>query len=205
MIGIGTIQWARTTHHGVVAALRSDAGVDDALAVKLVKGGETVAGHCESMVLVMLDVDDDHDEIAFYSKAIDMDEALAETRECVEAALAVVLSLVAFVTVNLANRKAFIEARWERGPTFNRIVVVNHGPSLARSVDVRLLDSKGQQASQRLDSHVLPIPELNAGQDFHLPFMTRMAEDLAAAELSWKDGRLKDQTSRVWLSRREII
>lgn len=138
-----------------------------------------------------------------------------EFASVVIAGVSLLVSAYVLVTQHLTNRRAYLEARWETIQRLNnqgkpdnvsRLVILNHGPALARDVDVRLTNAEGGDPHVRgMAQHALPIPELNADQDFHLPILLSLGSKLSAAELTWKDGRPGRQSSRVWLTRRTLI
>ncbi len=115
------------------------------------------------------------------------------------------------------KRAASLEARLERYADAwpdgrprarHRLVVVNHGPARARDVTVRLVNEHGADYVGTLltDKHLLPVPVLHAGQDFHSEVVVSYGANPArGVVLAWSDGRRKRQTLTVWLSARQII
>lgn len=125
-----------------------------------------------------------------------------------------------------SERKANIEVRYEEAsltPHFSssmrntdidyRIVLVNHGPHEAKRVDLKVFRNDGQPTEavnqvmvasdadhEQVSLTPLPIPALNPGQTYHLPFVTAIGNRPYSAILTWRDGRLRTQERNIWLS-----
>jgi hypothetical protein len=136
--------------------------------------------------------------------------------------LAVAVSVASFalsgwlvVSQRWAKRKAFIEVRLESFPRpakdrpdsrGDRLVLVNHGPAVARRVSARLFTPDGEavHGTFALAKETLPIPVLWPGQDFHMQLRRVAAEELSHAEITWRDHRLGQQSATTYLTDRYV-
>jgi hypothetical protein len=85
--------------------------------------------------------------------------------------------------------------------TDERLVIVNHGPALMRSVNIGLLDENGEQGRSQPLWPSLPIPEIHVGQALYLTLARRLGEQPPhSALLSWRDGRVKVEQRTIWLT-----
>ena len=129
---------------------------------------------------------------------------------------ALAFSIYNYWKLRIRDRRASLEARHEYRlsakssfRTGHRLVIVNHGPSVARNVHVDLdvsdiehgasveTEAHGNAPDKPQDLH--PIPVLHPGQSYyyHLQYIDARAE---RASLTWKDQRLRRQTLDVYLS-----
>jgi hypothetical protein len=107
------------------------------------------------------------------------------------------------------TREAHPEARLEllsyqtkQGWTADeRLVIVNHGPALMRSVNIGLRDENGEQGRSQPLWPPLPIPEIHVGQALYLTLARRLGEQPPrSAVLSWRDGRVRAQRRTFWVT-----
>ena len=86
---------------------------------------------------------------------------------------------------------------------FERLVVTNHGPSIARDVDLRIVE--GEVLAHSFD-HYFPLPLLHPGQDFHFEF-TRATHQWGpqSVELTWRDRRRSSQSTVVHVSPQKLV
>lgn len=95
------------------------------------------------------------------------------------------------------------DAHWVEYRTVTQTVLTNHGPAVARDVQVRLLDAKDGREWQN-SLYGLPaegLPALAPTQSYAMDYAQAFGQQLVV-EVSWKDGRRKRQTSTVTPSRR---
>ena len=138
--------------------------------------------------------------------------------------VALLLSLYNFWEARRARSRAAIGVRWEvyalPGPEartgFERLVVVNHGPSIATNVDLALATFRPNYTPTSepeprpandvlLDKDVYPIPELHPGDEVHAHYASSFAESLWSARLLWDDGRHGRQSKTVRLTMQRVI
>jgi hypothetical protein len=111
------------------------------------------------------------------------------------------------------KREAHPEARLEllsyqteQGWTADeRLVIVNHGPALMRSVNIRLVDEGGEHGRSQSLWPPLPIREIHVGQALHLKLTLGLGDQPPrSAVLSWRDGRARVQQRTFWLTRQRV-
>jgi hypothetical protein len=79
--------------------------------------------------------------------------------------------------------------------------IVNHGPALMRSVNIRLLDENGEHGGSHPLWPPLPIPEIHVAQALHLTLSRSLGDQPPrSAVLSWRDGRASAQQRTFWLT-----
>jgi hypothetical protein len=110
-----------------------------------------------------------------------------------------------FVSDRLVGRHANIEVRIESRERRSahgvvQLVLENHGRHEATDVRVTLLAKDGTERPGKLYRLTDALAVLWPGQRFNDPLIWYAGDDLAAATISWRDGRRKRQTRDVWLS-----
>lgn len=130
------------------------------------------------------------------------------------AALAFVVSAVALLRPWWAERAAEMEVRDEvfRGAgvrdASHRIVIVNHGPAVARNVRMIVTNSEGDVFTPTWVDPPLAteITRLHPRQEFHFGYLWIPGSPKpASARLDWEDRRPGQQTEHFSLSRRHVI
>ena len=134
-------------------------------------------------------------------------------------ALGVVNGVGALLLVWWRRRRALFEVRFityqRPGPSGNpwdeyRLVLVNHGPAIARDVTTRLLDGDGNDMSpEHLFSPMARrdvIKRIHPAQEFYMDVLMTLGSPWPEeATVSWRDGRLQRQAETFTLSLRPTI